>query len=335
MLCVPISFVQAQVVGGQHTYQFLTLPTSARTTALGGIGLPVIDNDLSLALQNPSLYNAAMNKQLSVNNDLYFADINYGHIAFGKSIDSLTTIGLGLQYMAYGQFTATDETAQNLGTFNAGEYALYLGGARHKGKFSYGVNTKLIFSQLETYKSLGIAFDAGVTYNDTSQQLLLSLVVKNIGTQITQYADTQEELPFDVQLAVSKRLAHLPVRFGVTAHHLYQWDIRYDDPALQVVAIFDDGNTDKEERYVVDKLFRHLNFSTEIYLGKALQVRLGYSHLRRQEMMLTARRTLAGFSFGAGIHIKRFQVSYGRAIYHAAGGNNHISLGINLAKPSL
>ena len=46
------SFVQT---GGRTTYKFLNLTQSARVAALGSNFLAIHDNDLSLALANPSL----------------------------------------------------------------------------------------------------------------------------------------------------------------------------------------------------------------------------------------------------------------------------------------
>ena len=37
-------------------------------------------------------------------------------------------------------------------------------------------------------------------------------------------------------------------------------------------------------------------------------------------------RSLAGFSFGAGLKIKQFRVEYGRGIYHLAGSVNHLGI---------
>ena len=154
---------------------------------------------------------------------------------------------------------------------------------------------------------------------------------KTWGTQLSTYTNTKEDLPFDVQLGISQRLKHLPFRFGITAHHLHQWDIRYDDPNLQNNSIFDDGSDDNKSHFG-DKLFRHLIFSGELFLGKNLVVRAAYNHQRKQELSVAAKGGGVGFSYGAGIHIKRFHVSYGRSIYHLAGGSHHFSISTQLKK---
>ncbi|OWY20139.1 hypothetical protein C7N43_23205 [Sphingobacteriales bacterium UPWRP_1] len=321
----------AQVTGGQYTYAFLNLPASARLNALGGCQIALADNDVSLGTQNPALYNPEMHQQAQFNHDIYLAGIQHGYAAYARHFDSLaTTFAAGIQYVSYGKFTQTDETGTETGQFSGGEYAITLGAGRKYKNLSYGVNLKFIGSHLESYNSFGMAVDAGAQYHNPEKQFSAGVVLKNIGTQLSTYNGTRENLPFDLQIGISQRLKYLPFRLSIIAHHLYTWNIRYNDPALQQDQIIDTGQDTKEKKYIADKLFRHLVFNGELYLGKALRVNFGYNHLRRQELGIAAKRTLSGFSFGAGITIKRFSVSYAKAIYHAAGGNNHIGLSINL-----
>ncbi|MEK0750800.1 hypothetical protein OSH65_25630, partial [Mycobacterium ulcerans] len=87
------------------------------------------------------------------------------------------------------------------------------------------------------YRANGIAMDVGLSYKDTALGLQAGLVAKNMGVELKKYTPGNEEsLPFDLQIGVSKRLRHLPLQLSATVHHLYQFDIRYADPA------FDSGN---------------------------------------------------------------------------------------------
>ena len=52
----------------------------------------------------------------------------------------------------------------------------------------------------------------------------------------------------------------------------------------------------------------------------------GYNYQRRQEMKISSRVAMVGFSYGFGIKISRFHLSYGRATYHLAGASNHFSI---------
>jgi len=327
--------IQAQI-GGDNTYEFLNLPQSARLTAMGGIQLSIVDEDVNLATQNPALYNPKMHHQLSVGTVAYLADINYGNIGFARYLDSLDmTAGINLQYIDYGDFQQTDVTGQVIGSFTGGEYALSVGVGKQEGRWSYGTNLKIIYSSIIEYSSLGILADIGGTYYNPEKEFTTSLVLKNIGRQLTTYTpEHQEPMPFDIQLGVSKRLKHLPFRYSITAHNLHRWNIRYEDPNQQQDnSLF--GQDTIEQNYIGDKIFRHLILGGEFYFGKNVQIRLGYNHLRRQELRLEYRGGLVGFSFGAAIRIKRFRIEYGRANYHLADGSHHLSIGINLNEMGL
>ena len=126
-LCLSISICSNW---GNNTYEFLNLSPSARATALGGVQIAAMDDDASLAFQNPSLYNESMHSQLSVNTVAYLAGINYGYVSYTHDFDSLFTGGFGIQYVSYGDFMQTDPSGQVLGSFSGGEYALTAGGAR-------------------------------------------------------------------------------------------------------------------------------------------------------------------------------------------------------------
>lgn len=320
--------------GGQSTYQFLSLSPTARTTAIGGSGIGLSDNDAGLALQNPALYKPAMHHQLTVNSVAYLGGINYGNVGYVYHIDSIGTFGAAIQYINYGNFDETDPTGQVIGSFSGGEYALLLGGSRQWGRrnqWAGGTHLKIINSNLAGYTSWGLAGTFAITYTDTAKLFSASLVAANIGTQLSSYNGTREKLPFDLQLGMSLRLKHLPFRFLITAHHLHRWNIRYNDPAAQTVNLLDPEASSNNNPFF-DILFRHFIFGGELYLGKALSLRVGYDHLRHQELKLENKRSMTGISFGIGLRLKRIQINYGFGSYHAAGAAHHFGLNVNLGK---
>lgn len=242
----------------------------------------------------------------------------------------------GIQYMGYGEIKRADEFGDVQGTVKAGETAFTLGAARPlSDKISLGINTRLAFSSLDTYKSSALLADAGLIYADSASRFVAGLVLRNAGTQISTYSDIKETLPFDIQLGVSKRLKHLPFRISVIAHHLQQWDIRYDDPNVQGEEVLLFGDQQQEESKataVIDNFFRHLIFNGEFLLGKneGFRLRLGYNHLLKRELSVNNYRSLAGFSGGIGIKISRIRIDFGYGTYHLAGSVAHIGIGTNL-----
>ena len=74
--------VQAQLggLGGRDAFDAISLPTSARITALGGTQITIRDSDVTLAQLNPALADSVMHHQLSFNHNFHFADISNGNL---------------------------------------------------------------------------------------------------------------------------------------------------------------------------------------------------------------------------------------------------------------
>lgn len=238
--------------------------------------------------------------------------------------------------MDYGEIKRADEFGDIQGTVNAGESAFTVGASRPLSEyFSLGLNLRVAFSQLDIYRSSALLADVGLMYADTAKRLTIGLVLRNAGTQMSSYAGNRETLPFDFSLGISKRLEHLPFRFGIIAHHLHRWEIRYNDPGLQgndVLLFGGDQPTENKASAAIDNFFRHLIFNGEFLLGKkeGFRLRMGYNHLLKRELSVRNYRSLAGFSGGVGIKIKRFRIDFGYGAYHLAGGVVHLGIGTNL-----
>ena len=161
-----ICFRLSAQVGGNSTYTFLNLTNSARLAALGGQNISVNDGDLNFVYHNPALLNSSMSKHFVLNYVNYFAGINYGYAAYAKDFGNRGTFASGVHYINYGKFIRADETGKITGEFKAFELALNLFWARSilDSLFTVGVNLKPVYSQLEKYKSFGLAFDAGINY---------------------------------------------------------------------------------------------------------------------------------------------------------------------------
>ncbi|MEM8906524.1 MAG: type IX secretion system protein PorQ [Bacteroidota bacterium] len=336
-LCTSLTLT-AQV-GGEHIYEFLNLSTSARTTGLGGSLISVKDDDVALAYGNPAVLNPEMHQQLSFNYNFQWAGINNGYAAYGHHVAPWqTTFHGGIQFINYGEFLATDEFDQINGTFDAAEYAITLGAARQLyDKLSLGANVKFISSQFEAYSSSGISLDLAAFYRDTSGRFSATLVLKNIGGQLSTYRpDNREDLPFEIQMAISQKLKHLPLRFSITYNNFNRWNIRFDDPNAEEENNNPIGGGEPTEPSElsnnIDNFFRHLVFSGEFLLGarENFRIRVGYNHFQRKELSVANFRSLAGFSFGLGFKVSKFRIDYGRAFYHLAGGVNHLTLTTNL-----
>ena len=301
------------VFSSDGVFRFLDLPVSSRMAALGGKNVTNPDGDISFALFNPALLNGSSSSMLSLNMANYLADVQFGSAVYGFSRGS-NHFAVGVQYVDYGTFKETTESNEIIGEFTARDMALSMIYSRTISEnFSAGVALKPILSAYERYTSFGAAVDLGVHYRSPSSLFAAGLSLRNIGVQFRGYyigedGQHREPLPLDVQVGISQKLAHAPFRFSFTLHQLNKWNLYYTD---------NNGGMVEYERTemvpaisFVDMAFRHAIIGVEFLPGKNLYLAASYNHRRHQELAMNGFRSMAGFSFGGGIRISKFQLGF-------------------------
>ena len=323
----------AQTLGGNTVFNFLKVPNTPQLSALGGINVSQISNDVGLAFNNPALLRPQMHSQMNAVFNGMYADINSCHLSLGYHHPKLNTNFLwGLNYFSYGTIQETDAAGNILGKLRPTDWVMQLSASRnYMDKWNYGATVKFISSNYGMYSSDGVAIDVGVLYYDSIKLFSASLVVKNMGFQLKKYDGTDPgDLPFDLQLGISKRLEKAPFGFSFTAHHLHQFDISYND------TVFNNGNNfanGSSEKFSLDKLFRHFVFAATIYLADKVEITAGYNHLRRQELSIgKGGNGLTGFSLGAALVLDKLQVRYARSQYQNNTAYNQFGLNMTLNK---
>ena len=331
-----ISFSGIAQMGGKGAYQFLYLTNSPHFASLGGNNISLFEEDPALAYHNPALLTDSMQKHLALNYVNYFSDINFGYVGYAMKMGEKGTSSLGVHYINYGNFIQADEAGTITGDFSASEYAFNLMYCQPIDSFfRVGVNIKPVLSLFETYRSFGIVADAGVSYINVKRLFSAGIVIKNIGTQIKPYTPKNfEPIDFDIQLGMTKKLKHAPLRISITAQHLENWKLVYIDPSSsdnQTDLIT--GETKKKSRVSKygDEIMRHLIFGTELILSKNFYVGFGYNYQRRKDMVVETRPFMVGTSWGFGLRISKFHFSYARASFHLAGASNLFAISTNLA----
>jgi hypothetical protein len=320
--------VQAQV-GGTAAYRFLDLTTSPKVAALGGewiAGEAVADP--ALAFYNPAQLDSASDRHLSLNYIHYMADIHFGYAAYAQSFRNIGVFAAGMHYVNYGKFTEADMTGDIIGSFSAAEYAFSLTGSLIlpwlDSTITVGVNLKPVLSVLEQYSSFGLLSDVGVVYRHPNHLTNMALVIKNIGGQITTYAQGRERVPFEVQLGVSHQLQDAPFCFSMVLQHLERLRMGYNENS-------NDENSAKHGfSLYADEMMRHIVFGVECTPFRGLILRGGYNYQRRQEMKVASHPGVVGFSWGAGIHLSRFHIDYAYSKWHLAGASNHFAITVDL-----
>ena len=323
--------ISAQTLGGNSVFSFVNLPATTQLTALGGINISQPSNDVGLAFYNPGLLRAAMHSQLNVVFNDHYAGITSYHLSLGYHNQKINTNFLfGIQYFNYGEITATDASGNISGSLKPTDWVMQVAAShQYREKWNAGLALKYINSNYGQYRSNGIATDLGVVYSDTAKLFHASILARNMGFQLKKYAGTlAADMPFDLQVGLTKRLSKAPFSFSITAHHLHRFDLLYNDTAFNNENGFDNG---RERGFTIDKLFRHFVFATTIHIGEKLEVQAGYNYLRRKELNIGNNANgLTGFSLGIGVLLGKMDIRYARTHFQNNTGYNQLGLNMTL-----
>lgn len=304
VLIVSLAFSAA--IFSQNTYEFLRVDMSARAGALGGSFVSNSD-DADVIYYNPAGLSLLQGEPVSFSFVKHLMDINLASVSYSSLVEDIGRFGAAIKYVNYGSFDEADEFGNRTGDFSAGEFAFIVGYSNSLDEgFYYGANAKFIYSGIADRSSTAVGFDLGMHYAITSQDMNIGISVLNLGTQISSYYDTSEDLPLDVVVGVSKRLEYLPVRLSLDFHKL------------------NESRDDFIER------FKAFTVGAEFSLSKVLTLRLGYDNERRSELKIGSTAGIAGFNAGIGAKISNYQFDYGYSSLGLVGGLHRIGISTTL-----
>ena len=318
-LCTPL---RAQIKGaGSGVFNFLNLPASSRLNALGGENVAISDDDISMAFVNPALLTAHTDKVLQLNYAYYLAGTMFGSVMYGHNYQD-NYFGAAIHYLDYGQMPYADEMGNLSGlNFTAKDICINLMYARQLGPlFRVGATLKPIFSVYERYTSFALGAEIGGHFQTVDSTFQMGLALRNIGWQLKAFYEEDfgqhtEMLPINLELGLSYRLTHAPLRFSLTAHNLQRWNIA---PLGEEVKWY-------------DMLFRHTIWAIDIVpKSDKFYLTVSYNHRRQAEMNLTDVRSLAGFAFGAGIKIYKFRLGFAMSQYTKSNLTYQVSLSTDI-----
>ena len=316
ILFMCVTSASAQTLGGNAVFSYLLQPNAAKLSSLGGVNISSIGNDLGMAYNNPALLRDDMHQQISTSFYSFAEGVQQlGFVNAYHHQKSNTNIALGVQYLSYGSITQTDPSGNILGVFKPADYTIqFMLSHVYKSNWWVGLTTKYINSSYAQYHATGLAFDWGIAYLNSNQLMQVSFLAKNMGTQLSAYVPTapKEELPFDLQLGITKKLENAPFQFSLTAHHLQQFNILYNDPIFNNL----EGDTRFNQKNTAQKIFTHLVFSSELILSDQLQINTGLNLMRRQSLnAYNMTNGLNGFTLGFGLHLNKLHIQYATGFY--------------------
>lgn len=299
-------------------FQSLTLPSSSHAVALGGRNISVIDDDASLAFQNPALLSSVSNNSMNVNFMTYLRGTKAGSAAFVRTQGERGTWGVGAQFVGYGSMAETDAAGTELGTMKPLDMCL-------SGTYTYNLNDrwaggatgKFIYSKYGSYTSVALGVDLGLNYYDDEHNFSLSAVAANLGGQVKAFGEEHERLPFNLQIGFTKGVAHAPIRISLAVTDLTRWrkrDFYFPDKPASGGRVF----------------MSHFNVGVDVVPSQTFYLALGFNFRRAYEMKAAGGSHAAGLTCGAGLHVKKFNIGLAYAKYHVSAPTLALSVGYHL-----
>jgi hypothetical protein len=152
-----------------------------------------------------------------------------------------------------------------------------------------------------------------------------------MGIQLQQYQHSRpDDLPFDLEIGITKKLKNAPLQFSLSAHHLQQYLIRYNDTSFNNM----NGITQNTHGLssTIDNIFRHFVLAGQWYIGGKIELTMGYNYLLRKELIISnSSNGLTGFSFGVGVLFKKIQLRYAHSLYQNNTGYQQFGLNLPLS----
>lgn len=313
---------------GSTSYDFLNIPTSSHAYALGGSGIAIIDDDVSLADRNPALIGPEIDKQFSVGYMLYMGSGNFASLRYGMAAGERGAWAAGIRYLNYGNMDRYDQGGVSGGKFAPSDL-VFEGTYSHdlSDRWRGGINLNLIYSHYDIYSAFAVAVDLGVNYYDDEHDLSFSAVLKNAGGQVKRFHEAYNRLPIDVQLGYMQGLGGSAFSIAITATHLTRWNLPYYSHPKNEEG---DGSVLKSNFF--SNFFRHLTFGLQYQPTEKFYGALSYDYKTATDMSTYQRNFLSGFSIGVGLRVRGFGFGVAYGMPYKTGSTLMLNLNCSLSE---
>ena len=306
VLLVPVSQAQPGELGG---FSFLRMEPSARSAALGGSFAAMYGDDINAMFYNPALLNESMHRSMSISFLNHVSDLRAGFIAYGLHADRIGSLGFGIRFLNWGSLTEADENGNELGSFSANDVAFTVGISRiYTDQVYFGANLHSVLSNIDSFSASALALDLGIMYHSLDESFAFSASVNNLGITLSSLGATEDELPLDFRVGITKRLAHLPLLISITGYNLHDYESAVPGAST------------------VSEIMEHVALGGEFQFSEGFNLRFGYNHRRHETLKVKSRLDFAGFGFGVGLKISRVRFDYGFNSWSSFGGLHQFTL---------
>ncbi len=203
-------------------WQFLKLPTDARSAALGGIKSAIGHGNANSAFNNPASASDISGSDIQLSAMNWVADIQYNSISYVQNVETWGTFGINCIYLNYGDMVRTkvaqgfDALGTDIGivpiteglpTFTAHDLAAGILYSRRITEFlQVGGSLKYTEQQIDDAKMGSWALDIGTMYWTGIGSLRISMLGKNFGPD-------GEFLTYEGRIAQAPAMVKMPMIF--------------------------------------------------------------------------------------------------------------------------
>jgi len=290
-----LGFFLASVAIGQNSFaaatsgQFLKIGVGARPEALGG-AFTGLSNDVDALLWNPAGLTRVAGTEQTFAHNSWIEDMNVEYLGFAARLGKKSVLGVGLEYVGYGDIPGANKYGDPAGTYSAYDLMGVVSYARQLRKnMSVGISIKSFQEKIQDERASSIAADFGVLYS--LERLNLGLAAKNFGGSLKFIDETcpvAQNINFGTAYKISNNL-------------LAAADVQM--PSDSDVSIHIGGE------YIYKKI-RDTNIA----------LRAGYKTNTK------GLDSMAGISFGFGAKYKSWAMDYAFAPYGDLGTSHRISI---------
>lgn len=295
IITLVLLFIDSRTYSAEPGFEFLRNEVGARPAALGGAFVG-IEGDLNSIFYNPAGIASIKNKTATFTYINHLLDINAGVLGYTQPLLNKGVVGIGINYINYGDFDGRTEDGYQTGTFGAFDYAVTMSYAKGiSNNVKAGISAKFINSKIENYSASAVALDLGIIYTVIKHGLNIGFSFINIGSATKAFIETKESLPSQIKGGISKKLAHLPLILNA------------------------------EIRRFSDNKFQYLG-GGEIIFNDKIKGRFGYNSNGKDQHFGITDDTFAGFSLGLGFAWQKFNIDYSFSSMGGIGNQNRFTI---------
>ncbi|UCG92392.1 MAG: hypothetical protein JSV97_01375 [candidate division WOR-3 bacterium] len=177
-------------------FEYLSVDPVAHRVGMGygqfGDGYSVNYNPAGLAFSHDTYYSSSYLH--------YIAGTHFGYLGFERS-----QIGFGVKYFYSGAMKKTDEYGVDNGSFGVHFIDVNVGKGFTFNEIGFGISIKGVYANIDTLNSIGVGVDFGALYIIPGQAIQIGAAIKNIGSSVKRFIDTQETFPYEINIGGIKR----------------------------------------------------------------------------------------------------------------------------------